>query len=265
VSGIYSKSTCDNYKKWSLKFAEWEREKHFEKQYKILDNIPKEHVAEWIKEGINKGESSYTTRLKAASIAKIMRCHTYDFGIKLPSKTNDRSTLKRSRHNVDYDNHFSYVNNQDKINFCKGTGLRRSELEQIKPQQIYFKGEKLILDFKSQKVYRTMTKGGRGRTIYVLKKYYDVVLQAKENAEKMGQDTVFLKVHHAMDVHSYRAIFAKEKYKEVISDMKNKCATIALDYICRDGSGRRYNKKALKVTSENLGHSRLDVIVKHYF
>lgn len=264
--GIYSKSTCDNYKKWSLKFAEWERKKHPEKEYKTLDNIPKAHVTEWIKESIGKGESGYTTRLKTAAVAKIFKCHTYDFGVKLPSKRNDRSTIKRSRNAVDYDTHFSIVNNQNKINFCKGTGVRRSELEHIKPEQIKFnKQGKLILDFKSQKVYRTMTKGGRGRTIYVLKKYYDVVLQAKEEAENMGQDTVFLKVHHAMDVHSYRAVFAKEKYKEVIADIKNKCETIVLDYICRDGSGRRYNKKALRIVSENLGHSRIDVVVKNYF
>lgn len=264
VPGIYSKSTCDNYKKWSLKFAEWERKKHHEKQYKILDNIPKEHVGEWLREGISVGESGYTTRLKASAIAKIYKCHTFDFGIELPSKKDDRLALKRSRNNVNYDTHFSIINNKKLIDFCSGTGLRRSELEQLRPEQIYFKEGKLIIDLKSKKSYRTTTKGGRGRVIYVLRKYYDVILQAKEEAESMGQSTVFIKVHHAMDVHSYRATFAKAKYQEVISDLKKKCKTIILDYICRDGSGRRYNKKALKTTSENLGHSRLDVVVKHY-
>ena len=52
AAGIYSKSTCDNYKKHSLNFAAWEREKHPEKEFKILYNIPREHVGEWLKEGI---------------------------------------------------------------------------------------------------------------------------------------------------------------------------------------------------------------------
>ena len=123
---------------------------------------------------------------------------------------------------------------------------------------------RLIIDLKSKKEYRVTTKGGRGRIVYVIKSAYDSVLKSKELAEKMGQTTVFQKVHHAMDVHSHRAIFAKRKYQEVIEDLKEKCIEIKLDYICRDGSGRRFNKQALAITSKNLGHSRLDVIVKNY-
>mgnify|MGYP000970289089 CR=1 FL=1 len=260
--GIYSKSTCDNYKKWCLKFAEWEREKYPQKEYKNLDNIPKEHVGKWIKESIDKGESGYTTRLKAAAIAKIFKCHTYDFNIKLPSKRNDRSTIKRSRNAVDYDSHFSEKNNKDSLDFCDATGLRRSEVAQIKPEQIKknIKGN-VILDFKTKKEYRVMTKGGRGRIVHPLYNTYNIILKAKNLAEKTGQATVFKKIHHAMDVHSCRRYYAQHKYKEVIEQYKLK----VLDYICRDGSGRRYNKKALRIVSENLGHSRLDVVVKNYF
>ncbi|MFL0198280.1 hypothetical protein ACJDU8_22345 [Clostridium sp. WILCCON 0269] len=264
--GIYSKSTCDNYKKHSLNFAEWERERHSEKKFKILNNIPKEHIGEWLKESIDKGESGYTTRLKASALAKILGCHTYDFGVKMPSKRGDRMTIKRSRHNVDYDNHFSNVNNKDIEDFCKATGLRRSEVAQIKPEQIkYEEKDRLILDFKSKKEYRVMTKGGRGRIIHPIKPGWDIVLKAKELAEKMGQATVFQKVHHAMDVHSYRRDFAQHKYMEAIQYFKGKHIEIQQNYICRDGSDRRYNKQALRIVSENLGHSRLDVVVKNYF
>ena len=263
--GIYSKSTCDNYKKHSLNFAAWERKMHPEKEFKILDNIPREHVGEWLNEGINKGESGYTTRLKASSLAKIMGCHTYDFGVKMPSKRGDRLYIKRSRNDVVYDKHFSEENNKDSIDFCKATGLRRSELKNIRPEQIkYDEKNRLVLDFKSIKEYRVMTKGGRGRIIHPIKSDWGIILKARELAEKMGQPTVFQKVHHAMDVHSYRAIFAKRKYQEVITELKEKSIEIKLDYICRDGSGRRYNKTALRITSENLGHSRLDVVVKNY-
>jgi len=260
--GIYSKSTCDNYKKHALNFATWERKKHPEKEFKILTNIPNEHIGEWLKESIDKGESGYTIRLKAASLAKIMYCHTYDFGIKLPSKRNDRPKIKRSRNEVSYDKHFSKENNKDLMDFCDATGLRRSETAQIKPEQIKkdIKGN-VILDFKSKKEYRVMTKNGRGRFIHPLHGTYNIILKAKEKAEKAGQATVFKKIHHAMDVHSCRRYYAQHKYIEALQGLEEK----NLDYICRDGSGRRYNKKALRITSENLGHSRLDVVVKNYF
>jgi len=263
--GIFSKSTCDTYKKHSLNFATWERRKHKEKEYKILNNIPKRHIAEWLQESIDKKESAYTTRLKASALAKIIGCHSFDFGIKLPSKKRDRLAIKRSRREVEYDKCFSEKNNKDIVDFSDATGLRRSELEKINPAQIKFDKEgRLIIDLKSKKEYRVTTKGGRGRIVYVIKSAYDSVLKSKELAEKMGQTTVFQKVHHAMDVHSHRAIFAKRKYQEVIEDLKEKCIEIKLDYICRDGSGRRFNKQALAITSKNLGHSRLDVIVKNY-
>jgi hypothetical protein len=263
--GIYSKSTCDNYKRNALDFATWEREKHPEKEYKVLDNIPKEHVGEWLKEGIDKGESGYTTRVKAASIGKIMGCHTFDFGVEMPSKKGDRPSIKRSRGQVAYDKHFSLKNNKDIIDFCKATGLRRSELEQLRPEQIKLdKNNNLIIDLKTEKNYRTTTKGGRGRIVYPIKEDKNIILKAKEEAEKMGQERVFTKVHNAMDVHSYRRTFAKRKYAEAVSDLKLEKKTIKNDYICRDGSGRRYNRTALAITSENLGHSRLDVVTKNY-
>lgn len=265
VVGIYSKSTCDTYKKYCLNFATWERQKHHEKEFKILYNIPKEHVGEWLREGISRGESGYTTRLKGAAIAKIFGCEINAFGVKMPSKKGDRLYIKRSRCEVKNDRHFSIKNNQDIINFCKATGLRRSELEQLKPEQIkYDKNKNLIIDLKSDKSYRVTTKGGRGRIVHPIKKAEDIVLEAKKKAERLGQTIVFQKVHSAMDVHSYRKEFALSKYEEVIEEFKNKNEIVKLDYICRDGSGRRFNREALRITSENLGHSRLDVVVKNY-
>jgi site-specific recombinase XerD len=265
ADGIFSKNTCDTYKRNALNFATWERQMHPQKEFKILDKIPREHVGEWLKEGIDKGESGYTTRLKSAAMAKIMDCHTYDFGIEMPSKKGDRLAIKRSRNTVAYDKHFSLENNKDIIDFCKATGLRRSELEQLRPEQITRdKENKLIIDLRSKKSYRVTTKGGRGRIVHPIREDWNIVIKAKEYAEKMGQDHVFNKVHHAMDVHSYRGIFAKRKYQETLADLKAKGKKIINNYICRDGSHRRFNKSALGTTSQNLGHKRLDVVVKNY-
>ena len=251
VDGIFSKSTWDSYKRNSLNFATWEKQMHPQKEFKILEQIPKEHVGEWLKEGIDKGESGYTTRLKAAAMAKVMGCHTYDFGIEMPSKRGDRLAIKRSRNTVEYDKHFSPQNNKDIIDFCKATGLRRSELEQLKPEQIrYDENNNLIIDLKSQKSYRVTTKGGRGRIVHPIRKNWNIVIKAKQYAEKMGQDHVFNKVHRAMDVHNYRGVFAKRKYQEVIDDLKSKGKKIINNYICQDGSHRKFNKTALAITSK---------------
>ena len=122
----------------------------------------------------------------------------------------------------------------------------------------------MIIDLKSQKSYRVTTKGGRGRIVHPIREDWNIVIKAKQHAEKMGQYHAFNKVHHAMDVHSYRGIFAKRKYQEVIADLKAKGKKIINNYICRDGSHRKFNKTALAIVSKNLGHNRLEVVVKNY-
>ncbi|WP_298845918.1 hypothetical protein [uncultured Clostridium sp.] len=262
--GIHSRESCDDYKRNALNFSVWERSNHGEKEFKNLDNIPKEHITEWLQASILKGNSMATTRLKAASMAKVMGCNSNTFGINL-SKRGDRDNITRSRGTVEKDKHFSIENNKEKINFCEATGLRRSELEQLRPEQICVdKVGNVTLDFSSKKEYRNMTKGGRGRTVHPIREKCDVVKNAKENAEKMGREHVFSKISSAMDVHSYRSTFAENKYSEAIKDLKDSGETIRNDYICRDGSGRRYCRIALTIVSKELGHSRLDIVVKHY-
>ena len=150
--GIHSTSTYNTYKKHALNFAKWERSVHPEKEYKNLETMPPKHVGQWLRESIAMKESGFTTRLKAASMAKIMGRNSNSFGIVLPSRKNDGPTITRSRNEVSYDNHFSEKNNAEIISFSKATGLRRSELEQLKPEQIKIdrKGD-VTLDFKDRK------------------------------------------------------------------------------------------------------------------
>jgi hypothetical protein len=93
--GIQCFSTCDIYIKHAVNFLIWERNEHPEKELKNLKTIPKEHVGEWIQESIDSGDSEYTTRLKGASMAKIMRCKSNDFGVKSPSKIGNRDTITK--------------------------------------------------------------------------------------------------------------------------------------------------------------------------
>jgi hypothetical protein len=263
--GIYSKQTCDTYKKWALNFATWEREKHPSKEYKILDNIPKEHVGEWLKESISKGNSGYTVRLQAASIAKIMECSVTNFGIEIPRKKDD--IIKRSRNETKTDKHFSIKNNKDIINFAKGSGLRRSELTQITTEQV--KKDSLgnvYLDFKEKEEWRKMTKGGRGRIVHVISDFKEHIWKCKTESEKENRGKVFIKINKNMDVHSYRREYAKEKYKEIEKDLSHDYETkLKKDYICRDKSGRRYNRKILERLVEDLGHTnQLSTVVNHY-
>lgn len=263
--GIYSKQTCDTYKKWTLNFATWERQKHPGKEYKILDNIPKEHVGEWLKESIAKGNSGYTVRLQAASIAKIMGCSVTDFGIKIPRKKDD--VIKRSRNGTITDKHFSVKNNKDVISFAKGSGLRRTELEQITTEQVKKDSlDNVYLDFKAKDEWRKMTKGGRGRIVHVISNFKEHIWKCKVEAEKENRSKIFIKVNKNMDVHGYRREYAKEKYKELEKDLSHDYEIeLKKDYICRDKSGRRYNRKILERLVEDLGHTnQLSTVVNHY-
>lgn len=69
---------------------------------------------------------------------------------------------------------------------------------------------------------------------------------------------VFNVVSKDADIHSYRAHYASELYKQLENPER-------LDYHCRnDLKGVHYNKAAMLEVSRNLGHNRISVIASNY-
>ena len=88
-------------------------------------------------------------------------------------------------------------------------------------------------------------------------------------------ERVWQHVHNAADIHGYRADYATALYKKFarrISDIPydriNKGSGKKYQsevYTCRnDESKRKYDRRAMLVTSKALGHNRVSVIAESY-
>ena len=256
---IYSWDTYKSYMKQANYFAKYCKEEH---GCKTLEQC-REYVDEYL---VNRSHlSAYTQKLDAAALAKLYDCKSTDF-VKTQARIRSDITRSRGEHGEKVrDRHFSEANHKELVDFCKSTGLRRAELEALR-------GDKLIE--KDGQYYIRVdvgSKGGRYREAPVTGNV-DLV---KSMMEKAGTGKVFGKVPHAADIHSYRADYAKTIYnaharpiKEIPYDRVNAGSGRPYQsdvYCCRgDQKGVKFDKVAMQIASEALGHNRISVVGEHY-
>ena len=240
---IYSWSTYRSYLKHGCYFVNWAKTTHGCRDLETA----KSFINEYLKMRIDNGLSAYTQKLDAAALAKIYGCSTQDF---IKTETRHRGDIERSRGVKVRDKHFSEKRNQEFVDFCKNTGLRRSEIKSLKSDQ-------LVYDENTKSYFLDIIgKGGRPRLAPVLSQ------EAVERV-KNAKGLVWKKVPNGADIHSYRADYCTaiyDKYARPADKIpKNE------RYCCRsDLKGIWYDKKAMAVASEALGHNRISIIAAHY-
>lgn len=246
---IYSWSTYKTYLKHSNYFAQWCRDTY---NCKTLSQCEK-YVNEYLQKLIDENKSAYTIKTTSAALAKLYNCSTTDF-IETPKR--HRENIKRSRETTVRDKHFSVKNNAELINFCQCTGLRRAELKQLRGSDLIEKDGKFYVN-----VTRA-TKGGRDRLteIFGTKEQIESVVNRMRAA---GDNKVWAKVSSNADIHGYRSEYCTRVYNAYARDLKT------LDrkeiYYCKsDLAGTWYDKKAMLIASQNLGHNRINVIASNY-
>lgn len=207
---IYSYKTYTSYLEHSCDFLKFCRESEsvrseLGRKPRTLEECRK-YVSEYLKDCINRNLSPYTIKLKVSALAKLYSCRSADFGVETPSRL--RKDITRSRGEKVRDKHFSEKNNADMVTFCKCTGLRRAELEQIKGSDLIFKHGEPFLN-----VTRA-TKGGRPRVSPIVGSAEEVakVIQMLQNAEN---NKVFSRISTNADIHGYRAEYATRIYNAV--------------------------------------------------
>lgn len=105
-------------------------------------------------------------------------------------------------------------------------------------------------------------KGGKTRDVVALS---DVPWRIAEAARAVGmseKDIIFKHIPHRTPCHEYRAQYAREMYARFARDP----ATLPRKArYCAHGDriGQWYDRAALQVVSEYLGHSRLDVMISY--
>lgn len=294
---IFSYNTYQSYWKHIKYFIAYVKEKHPE-----CTTIKKarKYVNEWLQVRCEQGLSAWTVQLEAKALGKLYGITPDDENYFNPPKRN-REDIKRSRSDCVRDKHFSVTNNDELIKFCKGTGLRRSELSTLKggdlvskeaieqeiarleaiPEQERTQAESkrmgILQDtrlFDSRYYIHVRNgKGGRERISPIIGKNAAQIVERIQNTPQ--DEKVWQHIHQCADIHGYRAEYATDIYRaharkieEIPYDKTNKGTGRKYQsdvYTCRkDESGKKLDKKAMFLCSKALGHNRIEVVANNY-
>lgn len=205
---IYTWKTYQAYIKHCCYFLDWCKENYGCKTLKQC----RQYVPEWIES--RRSLSASTQKLDVAALSKLYR-RRHGRGQKpfknVETDTRRRADIKRSRGDAVRDKHFSQRNNADLITFCRCTGLRRAELQDLRYDDFRLGAPDGSVG-PGLYVHRS-TKGGRVRQIQFVGSADEIALCCNIMSKGSGLSKVWGKVHSAADIHSYRADYATKVYQ----------------------------------------------------
>lgn len=247
---IYSWQTYKSYMRQLGLFAHWCKLQHNARYLKEC----RQYVAEYLQ---TRSElSAWTQKLDLAALQKLYqeypKAPEKPFGVALQPRL--RKDIKRSRQQATRDKDFSESNNADLVAFCRCTGLRRSELQELKGTDITADGLQLHITRN--------TKGGRWRMAPITGTPAEIRL-VQQMCRTAGDSRVWPHIPSAADIHSYRADYCQRVYLQHARPTDQ--IPPADKYYCRgDRKGVILDKPAMLEASRALGHNRIDVIASHY-
>lgn len=245
---IFSWSTYRSYTKHARYFLTWAKSKY---KCKTLAQA-RLYADEWIQTRIDT-LSPYTCKLEVAALCKLYGDTAADY---IPTPPRLRKNIKRSRGKAARDAHFSEARNAEFVEFCRSTGLRRSEIKALTGDKL----EKGADGYWYINVNK-MTKGGRPRKVRIIGTD-EAIARIVERMQNAGSGRVFEKIP-SCDIHGYRSEFATAVYKQYARPVKS--LPPEERYCCRfERAGIWYDRKALLETSRQLGHNRVCIVGEHY-
>lgn len=294
---IFSFNTYKSYWKHTKYFIKYIKENHPE--CTTLKSA-KKYVNEWLQTRVDQGLSAWTVQLEAKTMGKLYGISPDDENYFKPPKRN-REDIKRSRGDRVRDKHFSKTNNDELIKFCKGTGLRRAELGELRGKDLVTREEieaeisqlesrpaaeltpadtkrlEMLQDTRLfEGDYFTHVrngKGGRERMSPIIGPNMEQIVERIKSTP--AEEKVWQHIHQSADIHGYRAEYATIIYKakaraieEIPYDRVNRGTGRKYQsevYTCRkDEAGRKLDKAAMLVCSKALGHNRIEVVANNY-
>lgn len=294
---IFSFNTYQTYWKHTKYFLKYIKEAHPE--CTTLKSA-KKYVNEWLQLRTDQGLSAWTIQTEAKALSKLYGIQPDDDRYFKPPKRN-RADIKRSRGDRVRDRHFSEENNDELVKFCKGTGLRRSELMELRGKDLMTKaqikaeivrinalpvGERsAAVDKRLEMLQDTCLfdeeyfthvrngKGGRKRLSPIIGQFAGQII--RRIMDTPAEEKVWQYVNTNADIHGYRAEYATAIYKAHARPIQD----IPYDrvhrgtgrryqsevYTCRkDEAGKKLDKAAMLVCSKALGHNRISVVADNY-
>lgn len=294
---IFSFNTYQTYWKHTKYFLKYIKEAHPE--CTTLKSA-KKYVNEWLQLRTDQELSAWTIQTEAKALSKLYGIQPDDDRYFKPPKRN-RADIKRSRGDRVRDRHFSEENNDELVKFCKGTGLRRSELMELRGKDLMTKaqikaeivrinalpvGERsAAVDKRLEMLQDTCLfdeeyfthvrngKGGRKRLSPIIGQFAGQII--RRIMDTPAEEKVWQYVNTNADIHGYRAEYATAIYKAHARPIQD----IPYDrvhrgtgrryqsevYTCRkDEAGKKLDKAAMLVCSKALGHNRISVVADNY-
>lgn len=297
---IFSYNTFKTYWKHIQYFI-----KYIEKNHPEITSLKKarKYVPEWLQSRVEQVDkngkhlSAWTIQTEAKALSKLYGIQPDDEDYFTPPRRN-RKDITRSRVDRVRDKHFSKTNNDELIKFCRGTGLRRSELEKLQGKDLVTKEqiESAIAIYEAKKnpterdisMLETLKdtrlfdaefflyikgKGGRERVSPIVGKNQEQIIERIKNTQP--NEKVWKYVSSNADIHGYRSEYATQIYKLYAREIES----IPYDrvnqgtgkrfqsdvYTCRkDEKGKKLDKQAMYKCSKALGHNRICVVADNY-
>ena len=258
---LYMDNTCNQYHKhWddycdSMRRAGYKVNGHVPRTLEEAAGYMPQYIAELeARPGARPGTtfSAWSVRSYFAAAGKVLGLSASDYA--LPQRR--RQDITRSRGEAARDQHFSDVNNAALVEFCRATGLRNyKELQQVRGTDLRDLGD-------GRYAIHIHGKGGRWRDapIYGTPEQVEAVVGRLRAA---GEARCWPSVPSCADIHSYRADYAARIYTANARPLQE--IPPADRYYCRgELKGYCFDRRAMMVASQALGHSRLNVIAAHY-
>jgi integrase len=243
---IYSYGTLKTYLKQLNYMVKWAKENGI--KLKSIADIQL-HGNEWLEWCKAQGMSSWTLTTRRAALSKICQVPYSHWNVDIPKRT--RNSVVRSRDKTKALKHFSEANNRAQVVFAKCSGLRASEMKALTKDALYFDA-----DGAPWLHITNGTKGGKHRDV----KLYGAPDEIRMCIETINKcDKKVFPEYKECNNHGYRAEYCQRVYnanaREIsqISDRHEKV------YCRNDKKGVVYDKRALQICAEMLGHGRYQV------
>lgn len=241
---ITSSKTLKIYEQECIAFGQWCKAQGYGSNMQKLT----QHAEEWVK----SYDSASSQKTKLSALRKFYGSDNTHLQFK--TKARSRETITRGREVTRYEGHFSPQRHEPMVWVCLHTGLRRDELTHLHGGCVsrHADGHLYVDGIKG--------KGGRVRDIRILD---DDPRTARIINNVPASAKVFGHVHDAAPIHRYRGAYATELYLSEARPVDK--LSRADKYHCRGSmQGVTLDRAAMKVVTESMGHTRINVIAAHY-
>lgn len=255
--GIHSYGSFETYKSVCKQFTSWVKEN--DTTVRNIEDVKEEHIKDYIKYREEAGYSAYTYSKDLAGLNKVFNYHITKQDCDVANRS--YADISNNREYKEHHNHINYDNYKSEITTIQATGMRRESLEKVSANSFNYddKGYPVSIRLMDERAYGGVNmaeKGGRDREAeipYSMREEMKQVIDAK--LEENGGDrnaNFYDHIPSRLGCHRFRQEYAETMYNQ---------------YLKENGESedwRGYDREALKYVSENLGHSREDVVKYNY-